>query len=106
MRVLFDQATPVPLRLFLEGHTIRTAAQERWHRLSNGELLDAAESAGFRCPCNHRQKHSLSAESYTSQDCDRGTRKTAMPELRKHVALVVAAVNAAALGSYTEVEMP
>ena len=29
-----------------------------------------------------------------------------MPELRKHVALVVAAVNAAALGSYTEVEMP
>jgi predicted nuclease of predicted toxin-antitoxin system len=47
MRVLFDQATPVPLRQFLEGHTVRTAAQEKWDRLRNGELLDAAEAAGF-----------------------------------------------------------
>ncbi len=47
LRVLFDQATPVPLRPFLEGHTVRTAAQEAWDRLSNGELLTAAEEAGF-----------------------------------------------------------
>ena len=47
MRVLFDQATPVPLRPFLEGHTVRTAAQEKWDRLRNGELLNAAEAAGF-----------------------------------------------------------
>ena len=47
MRVLFDQATPVPLRSFLSGHTVRTAAQERWDRLPNGELLKAAEAAGF-----------------------------------------------------------
>jgi hypothetical protein len=30
MRVLFDQATPVPIREFLIGHTVRTAAQEHW----------------------------------------------------------------------------
>ena len=47
MRVLFDQATPVPLRPFLQGHTVRTAAQEKWDRLRNGELLNAAEAAGF-----------------------------------------------------------
>ena len=47
MRVLFDQATPVPLRSFLQGHTERTAAQESWDRLPNGELLNSAEAAGF-----------------------------------------------------------
>jgi hypothetical protein len=47
MRILFDQGTPVPLRAFLEGHTIRTAAQQGWDKLLNGDLLTAAEEAGF-----------------------------------------------------------
>lgn len=47
MLVLFDQGTPVPLRQFLTGHTIRTAAEQRWTTLENGQLLDAAEAAGF-----------------------------------------------------------
>ena len=47
MRVLFDQATPVPIREFLIGHTVRTAAQEHWDTLKNGDLLTAAEQAGF-----------------------------------------------------------
>ena len=47
MRVLFDQATPVPIRPFLEGHTVRTAAQQGWDKLRNGELLDAAEAEAF-----------------------------------------------------------
>ena len=47
MRVLFDQATPVPIREFLIGHTVRTAAQEHWDTLTNGDLLIAAERAGF-----------------------------------------------------------
>ena len=34
MRVLFDQATPVPIRTFLIGHTVRTAAQEHWDTLA------------------------------------------------------------------------
>ena len=47
MRVLFDQATPVPIRAFLVDHTVRTAAQQHWDTLENGELLTAAEEAGF-----------------------------------------------------------
>jgi predicted nuclease of predicted toxin-antitoxin system len=47
MRVLFDQATPVPIRQFLVGHTVRTAAQEHWDTLQNGELLAVAERSGF-----------------------------------------------------------
>jgi hypothetical protein len=41
MRILFDQGTPVPLRRFLKGHTVRTAAEEEWERLTNGELLES-----------------------------------------------------------------
>jgi len=46
MGILFDQATPLPVRPFLKGHAVVTAAQEKWDRLRNGELLNAAEAAG------------------------------------------------------------
>jgi hypothetical protein len=49
MRVLFDQATPVPIRPFLKGYDVRTAAQEGWDTLRNGELLNVAEEPGSRC---------------------------------------------------------
>ena len=52
MRVLFDQAIPVPIRTFLIGHTVRTAAQQHWDTLKNGELLTVAEQAGFECGIN------------------------------------------------------
>ena len=47
MRILFDQGTPIPLRRWLTAHEIETAWQRGWALLSNGELLSAAESAGF-----------------------------------------------------------
>jgi hypothetical protein len=42
MRVLFDQATPVPIRSYLNGHEVRTAAQQGWDTLKNGDLLAVA----------------------------------------------------------------
>ena len=47
MRVLFDQATPVPIRPFLIGHAVSPAAHQCWETLTNGELLSAADAAGF-----------------------------------------------------------
>ncbi|MCE0521307.1 MAG: hypothetical protein LV480_00155 [Methylacidiphilales bacterium] len=44
MRVLFDQGTPAPLRLFLTGHEVVTAHELGWSHLKNGELLSAAEA--------------------------------------------------------------
>jgi hypothetical protein len=43
VRILFDQGTPAPIRSYLAGHEVSTAAEMRWSTLSNGELLDAAE---------------------------------------------------------------
>ena len=47
MRVLFDQAAPVPIAAYLREHTVRTASEEGWDTLTNGELLRVAEAAGF-----------------------------------------------------------
>ncbi|MCI0350591.1 MAG: hypothetical protein L0Z53_14300 [Acidobacteriales bacterium] len=47
MRILFDQGTPVPLRTALTGHAVTTAFEMGWSALENGDLLVAAEGAGF-----------------------------------------------------------
>lgn len=47
MKILFDQGTPVPLRDALVGHTVETAYERGWSKLSNGDLLAAAEDASF-----------------------------------------------------------
>jgi hypothetical protein len=38
---------PVPIRAHLDRHEGRTASQEGWGTLKNGDLLTAAEAAGF-----------------------------------------------------------
>jgi len=47
MRILLDANAPRPLRRILTGHDVRTASEMGCARLSNSDLLDAAEQAGF-----------------------------------------------------------
>ena len=48
MRILFDKNVPVGVRRFLPRHEVHTVVDMQWNpRLENGELLDAAEAAGF-----------------------------------------------------------
>jgi|SRR5215467_11063057 len=47
MLVLFDQGTPVAIRHSLPDHTVKTATEQGWSALLNGELLRAAEEGGF-----------------------------------------------------------
>ena len=47
MRVLLDEQLPRQLALLLTGHDVRTVQQQSWAGLKNGQLLDAAEGAGF-----------------------------------------------------------
>ena len=43
MKILFDQGTPLPLKRNLSKHTIATAFEKGWSRLTNGDLLAKAE---------------------------------------------------------------
>jgi hypothetical protein len=47
MRILFDHGRPAGLARALPGHAITTAQAQGWDRLSNGDLLQAAEPGGF-----------------------------------------------------------
>jgi predicted nuclease of predicted toxin-antitoxin system len=47
MRVLFDQNIPRRLRRALFGHEVRTAREQGWDWLRNGELLRVAEEGGI-----------------------------------------------------------
>lgn len=106
MRVLFDQATPVPIRPFLKGHTDRTAAQQGWDTFRNGELLNAAEAAGYEVfltpDKNMRYQQNLAGRKIAVVVIG----NPQWPVLRPHVERVVAAVNAAVPGSYAEVDVP
>jgi len=47
MHILFDHNTPRGITRHLVGHDVTTAKERRWERLTNGELLLAADKAGF-----------------------------------------------------------
>jgi hypothetical protein len=106
MLVLFDQGTPVPIRKFLKGHVVETTAQRGWAKLKNGELLKAAEAAGFEV--------FLTPDKNIQYQQNLAIRTIAVivlgnpqwPALRQNVDRVVAAVSAARPGTYVEVEIP
>lgn len=43
MRILFDHGVPAPLREHLHAHDVRTAYEQGWATLRNGELLARAQ---------------------------------------------------------------
>jgi len=106
MRVLFDQAVPVPIRVHLAAHEVRTAAQQGWETLKNGELLAAAEAAKFdvflTTDRNIRFQQNLSQRKIAIVVLG----QQQWPKLRPHVRRVVRAVDAATHGSYTELNFP
>jgi hypothetical protein len=106
MRILFDQATPVPLRPYLEGHSVRTAAQQGWDQLRNGDLLTAAEDAGFDLllTTDKNMLYQQNLEGRLIAIVVLGVQQ--WPQLRPHIHRVIEAVNAAVPGSYAEVEVP
>jgi hypothetical protein len=70
MQVLFDQGTPVPLRNALCHHVVETAYERGWQLLTNGELLEAAEAAGFELLVTMEQ---ASATNRTSRSAGFGS---------------------------------
>lgn len=47
MLILFDNGTPAPLKHALKGHIVVEAIDRGWDWLTNGELIEQAEAAGF-----------------------------------------------------------
>ena len=106
MLVLFDHSTPAPLRYALKGHTVVEAVERGWETLANGALLQEAEAAGFEvfitADKNIRYQQNLTKRRIAILVLENAQ----WPILRPRVGRVVAAVNAATPGSYSEVQIP
>ncbi len=104
--ILFDVNVPRPLSGLLTGHTVALADRRGWRELSNGDLLAAAESAGFdvllTTDLNLRYQQNLT------------TRRIAIVALTTNhwgtlhdsVGLVADALERARPGTYEEIVLP
>lgn len=106
MLILFDNGTPAPLRNALKDHIVVEATERGWDRLTNGDLIAAAEGAGFEVwlttDKNMRYQQNLKGRRIAFVVI--GNQQ--WPTLRRHIEMVVLAVNAATPGSYAEVDIP
>ena len=106
MLILFDHVTPRGIARFLPGHTVTKAKERGWDTLTNGDLLAAAEGAGFDVL--------LTADKNMRYQQNLTGRRIALVVLstpqwlrvRLHLDIIAAAVNAATPGSYAEVAIP
>ena len=102
---MFDHSTPAPLSAYLVDHTVLEARDREWDRLSNGDLLDEAERAGFDVL--------ITADKNMRYQQNLKDRRIALvvlatpqwPVVRLHTERIAAAVDGARPGSYVEVDL-
>lgn len=105
MRVLFDNGTPRGVAAALPDHTIEEARSHGGDNLRNGELLDAAEVAGFDVfattdrNIRHQQK-------LTGRKIAMVLGKGRWRLIRNRLPEIAAAVTAATPGSFADGEIP
>ncbi len=106
MKILFDNGTPNPIARSLAGHEVAFARQIGWHELSNGELLQRAEEAGYELllTSDTNMHHQQNLAGRIIANVVLGNQQ--WPDVKLHLDRIVAAVNAATSGSYTEVDIP
>jgi len=106
MQILFDHGTPAPLIPFLVRHNVTKARDASWDRLTNGELLNAAEAAGFEVLVttdkNMRYQQNLSGRVISIVVLGNSQWRVAV----NYVAVITAAVDDAKPGSYAEIDIP
>ena len=106
MRVLFDHGTPDRIAQALYGHEVTFVRHLGWHEIANGDLIRQAEEAGFEVL--------LSTDKNIRYQQNLAFRKIGIvilgisrwPSVRRYLAQIAAAVDAAAPGTYAEVDIP
>jgi hypothetical protein len=106
MRILFDHGTPSGIARRLIGHRVTEARERGWDRISNGDLLNAAEGEGFdvllTTDKNMRYQQNLAGRRISIVVLG----NSQWPVVRFHLDAIAAIVNAATPGSFAEVEIP
>ena len=105
MQVLFDNGVPRGVASVLKEHVVEEARDRGCDRLTNGDLLRAAEAAGFEILVttdrNIRHQQNLSKRVLAIVALD----KSSWPLIKRKLPEIAAAVAAATPGSYADVEI-
>ena len=106
MRVLFDNGTPRGIAVALRAQVVEEARARGWDALSNGDLLDSAEKAGFdvfvTTDRNLRHQQNMSGRRIAIVVLSKGRWRL----IRSRLAAIAAAVDTATPGSFVEVDIP
>src|SRR6516225_284829 len=106
MRVLFDNGTPRGVAAALTDHVVVEARTHGWDSLRNGELLDAAERAGYHVfvttDRNIQHQQNLTGRRIAIVVLGVGRWRL----IKNKLVDIAAAVAAATPGSFEEVEIP
>ena len=106
IRILLDQNAPLGLRGLLTGHDVATAARLGWSTIQNGDLIRAAEEAGFAvlitCDRNIRHQQNLAGRQLALIEL--ATNRWAT--IRDNIADVLAVIETASPGSYATIRFP
>jgi hypothetical protein len=106
LRLLLDQNMPHDLRDLLPGHTVKVSPEMGWERLSNGDLLTAAEHTGFDAM--------ITGDKTIRYEQRLAGRRIALlvlstnvwPVLRRHGDCIRKAVDGLVPGAYVELNLP
>jgi len=106
-RILFDNNVPVGVRSFLTNHEVRTVVEMNWPpQLENGELLKAAEAAGFDVLVTSDQNIRYQQNLVGRRLALVVLGSNIWPVVRNHAVTIAVAVDKATPGSYQFIEMP
>ena len=105
MLILFDNGTPRQLRYQLLGHEVETCRQRGWDTLTNGELLDQAEAAGFELLITTDQGMRYQQNMSNRRLSVVVLMNTAWPRIARRTEAILSAIDLVEPGEFTEVSI-
>ncbi len=106
MVILFDHGTPSGIAGALSGHDVTEARERGWDTISNGELLTAAEAAGFDLLLTTDKRIRFQQNLTGRKIAIVVLGNSRWPVVRLYLDRVALAVNEATPGSYAVVHIP
>ena len=106
MRILLHHGTPRGIARSLQGHIVKEAKAQGWDTFTNGELLKAAENAGFDVLVTTDQNLPHQQNLAARKIAVVVLAKASWRLIRQALPEVVAAIEAAKSGSVTVVPIP
>jgi hypothetical protein len=104
MRVLFDQGTPVPLRGFLNSHTVTTVYERGWSRTRNDDLLRLADQEMFDVFLTTDQNLKHQQNLAGRQIAIVVLPTTSWPVIQKYIAKIAAVLDPTAPSGFIEID--